>query len=30
MVWVFVCRTKEFGGLGLGKTFLRNRALLGK
>ena len=25
-----MCRTKEFGGLGLGKTSLRNRALLGK
>ena len=25
-----MCRTKEFGGLGLGKTSLRNSALLGR
>ena len=25
--WDVMCRTKEFGGLGLGKTSLRNRAL---
>ena len=25
-----MCRTKEFGSLGLGKTSLRNRTLLGK
>ena len=28
--WDVVCRTKEFGGLGLRKTSLRNHALLGK
>ena len=28
--WDVVCRTKEFGRLGLGKTSLRNRTLLGK
>ncbi|RVX21242.1 hypothetical protein CK203_002283 [Vitis vinifera] len=28
--WDVVCRPKEFGPLGIGKTTLRNRALLGK
>ncbi|RVW54000.1 hypothetical protein CK203_072965 [Vitis vinifera] len=28
--WDVVYRPKEFGGLGIGKTALRNRALLGK
>ena len=28
--WDVVCRPKEFGGLWIGKTSLRNRALLGK
>ena len=27
VIWDIVCRTKEFGGLGLGKTSLRKRAL---
>ena len=37
MVWdwgkreiIWLCSPKEFGGLGLGKTSLRNRAFLGK
>ena len=28
--WEIVCRSKEQGGLGLGKIYLKNRALMGK
>ncbi|RVW13278.1 hypothetical protein CK203_109411 [Vitis vinifera] len=28
--WDVVCKPREFGGLGIGKTSLRNHALLGK